>query len=133
MNKPIKYTLIALGGIASAPIIIFALGLFTYVFTLAQWLINGYDNYKPKTRAELERHIFFETSRQYGAFTNLQYGRMHYFNEETGVYEGSRHGESYTPRPGDKYYTYKILGAMPIDAVFDSNDNVITVFQTFDH
>lgn len=133
MNKPIKYVLITIGSIATVPVAVFSFLLFAYVLTLAQWLINGYDNIKPKTKIDLERHLFLETSRQYGAFTNLQYGLMHHLNENTGVYEGARREEDYIPKPGDKYFTYIILGVMPIDAVFDSNDNVITVFQTFDH
>lgn len=137
MNKISKYAIITIGGIISAPIIIlcwlFGLLLISYVFTLAQWIANGYDFHKPKTRKEFEHHIFLETARQYSSFTNLQYGKMHCWNKETGIYQGGTRDGDYKPMPGDKYYCYKVLGIMPIDAAFDSNDNVKIIFQTFDH
>ena len=133
MKKPIKYLIVILGGIVAVPALLFGYLFVAYVFTLAQWMLNGYDNKKPKTREELERHIILETPKQYGSFTNLQYGMMHYWNEEKGVYQGATRAGDYTPKSGDKYYTYRVLGIMPIDAVFDSNDNTILVFQTFDH
>lgn len=137
MNKIAKFAIVTIGGIVAAPIMalgfIFYLLLAAYTFTLAQWIINGYDFYTPKTRKELEHHIFLETAHHYDSFTNLQYGRMHYWNKETGIYEGGTRDGDYKPMPGDKYYCYKVVGIMPIDAVFDSNDNVKIVFQTFDH
>ena len=137
MNKIVKFAFITVGSIISTPIVI--LGwllcflLISYTFTLAQWIINGYDFYKSKTRKELEHHIFLKTAHHYGSFTNLAYGMMHYWNKETGIYEGGTRDGDYKPMPGNKYYCYKVLGIMPIDAVYDSNDNVKIVFQTFDH
>lgn len=137
MNKIVNLALVTAVGIISAPIVVFCLIfcflLAAYTFTLAQWIINGYDFYKPKTRKELEHHIFFKTAHHYGSFTNLEYGMMHYWDKETGIYKGGTRDGDYKPVPGDKYYCYKVLGIMPIDAVFDSNDNVKIVFQTFDH
>lgn len=133
MKRAIKYLIITLGGIAAVLALLFGYLFVAYVFTLAQWMLNDYDHKMPKTRDDLESHLFLETPHQYGSFTNLQYGMMRYCNEKDGVYRDATRSGDYTPMSGDKYYTYRVLGIMPIDAVFDSNDNTILVFQTFDH
>ena len=45
---------------------------------------------------------------------------MHYWNEERGVFEGATRSQDYVPASGDQYVCYKVLGIMPIDAVYDS-------------
>lgn len=121
MKKSIKYFLFAFGSVIIVPGFIFYFLLISYFFTLAQWIVNGYDFRKPKTRSELERHIILKTVHKYNSYTNLEYGQWYSFKQE------------YKESPGDKYYCYKVFGIMPIDAVFDSNDNVKIVFQTFDY
>jgi len=58
---------------------------------------------------------------------------MHHWNEGRRVYEGSTRNQDYVPASGHQYVCYKVLGIMPIDAVYDASDNVIMLFQSFDH
>lgn len=133
MIKPLKYALITVGSVISLPIFAFYFLVAAYVFTLAQWIINGDDFRKPKTKTEFERQIWCATAYQYQSFTNLDYGMKCHLDAESKFYQSTDTNAVYTPQPGDKYYTYRVLGIMPIDAVFDANDNVILIFPTFDY
>jgi hypothetical protein len=121
MKTAIKYVLVALGSVVFMLGLLISFLLVAYLFTLAQWMVNGYDFRKPKTRGELERHIIFKVAHKYNSYTNLEYGQWYSFQQK------------YRASPGDTFYCYKVLGIMPIDAVYDSNDNVKIVFQTFDY
>ena len=96
-----------------------------------EWERGGFEKQKPATRRDLEARLYLVRKIQEPGFTNLFMSLFYSWDSVQHTYLGS--GTNYTPRLGDQYYRYEVLGLMPIDAVVDAQDKVVLLCPSFDY
>jgi hypothetical protein len=83
------------------------------------------------TRAEVESHIFLARTVRPSSFNGLYMSWFYTWNENAQTWN-DLNGRVYAPADGDTFYSYKVLGYLPIDVIYDRNDNVKLAFNSFD-
>ena len=86
----------------------------------------------PGTKDEVESHIFWARTVRSSAFTELYMSI--FFTRD--IKDQSWHDSNqrvYAPAEGDKFYAYKVIGFLPIDVIYDRNDNIKMAFNSFDY
>ncbi len=106
------------------------------VLSIAALLFAGYqwDNMQDKqvqTKSELENCVFLSRTVPRPAFTNLYMSCFYTWNEDDNSWK-DLNGRVYIPTEGDTFISYKILGFLPIDAIYDRHDNLKLAFNSFD-
>jgi hypothetical protein len=96
-----------------------------------EWERSGFAQQKPATRQDLEAHLYLARKVQILAFTNLFMSIFLSWDSVKHACVGA--GMNSTPRSGDRYFRYEVLGLMSIDAMVDGRDKVVMLFPSFDY
>ena len=56
------------------------------------------------------------------SFNGLYMSCFYTWNEDAQTWS-DLNGRVYDPADGDTFYAYKVLGSLPIDVIYDRNDN----------
>ena len=116
--------------------VVYAMLLLVIPIPIAGLLLAGYqwDRIMEQhlgTRAEVESNIFFARTVRSSSFNGLYMSCFYTWNEDAQTWS-DLNGRVYDPADDDTFYAYKVLGFLPIDVIYDRNDNVILAFNSFD-
>ena len=88
-----------------------------------------------KTRTDAERELFWVTTHEYASLSNLFAASFLLWDKESNGYIGnsSTGRVVYRPQDGDQYVSYRVLGRMPFDFIYDKRGQVIYWSPSFDY
>lgn len=89
----------------------FAHGLIAYLYALK--LETAWHRARPRTRAELERHL-------------------HWYSTRTILPAQSCWGRYHTFKPGETLLQYEILWHAPLDVLYDQSGRVVLIFTSYE-
>ena len=135
VKKGIKYLLVTFIALASLIMLVFGVLFGSFVLANYEWAKIDPSTNNIYTRLDVENRLILAIKTKYSCFSELEAGHYLWWNEEKKEYQGSYLGNRfvYKPQLGDQYLTYRILGVMPIDVIYDNKDNLIYCAKSFDY
>jgi hypothetical protein len=114
MRKLRRRWLRAVAGVTST--VFFLIAAYSLIFLPYGWALTLESKWRPanpKSRTELESHLSLYTKRDI-------------------LPEVSAWGRDHKLRPGERMTRYSLLGLLPLDVVYTSDDAIVTIYTTYE-
>lgn len=129
-------TAVFLGGISAVVLTYHASASFRSwcSYFLAVYESKRLESHVIKTRDDAEHRLFWVTKCEYASLSNLFAANFLLWdaNENGYVGDSSTGRIVYRPQSGDQYVSYKVLGRMPIDFIYDKQGKIIYWIPSFE-